>query len=145
MTQNYDGPDNIPTIIDKLPEQYWLDKFNLAIRQATKPTYLRIGRGKLYDEAGHFFRALLRSSPTRAWKVVVPDFTEPRQGALYYVVHTEGGRTLTYRGTYGYQGSGPHDAALVEYALCSIFNLKPELRTGDYLLSFYQEGRRHDK
>jgi hypothetical protein len=82
------------------------------------------------------------------WKILVPDLPPPEKGktgAVYYIVQTiryrAGGveklQSLLFRATFGYYGTGPHEAALIE----EVFerqHLPLELRSADYLLGFLE-------
>jgi len=78
------------------------------------------------------------------WKIVVPDLDRTHQGSIYYIVQGER-RNLMFRGTFGYWGTGPHEAAKIEQFFELMFGhsdvsgniVAPiEVRSGDYLLSF---------
>jgi hypothetical protein len=101
---------------------------------------VRLGRGIIYYSTQGFIydvaHARLARSP--AWKVMLPQLDRHDVGTIYYIVE-EGSRSLAYRATYGYWGSGPHEAALIEACFEQI-GLRFEVRDGGCLLGFFLSG-----
>jgi len=70
------------------------------------------------------------------WKIVCPDLDSPEQGSIYYVVedvHTA--LTYAFRATFGYRGTGTHEAALIE-SILEKWRLYIEVKNADALLDF---------
>jgi hypothetical protein len=108
----------------------------LTERPPQSPT-LRLGRGVMYSSAEGFIydvvHARLVKSPI--WKIVIPRLGRHDVGTIYYVAE-EGPSSLAYRATYGYWGTGPHEAALIEACFEQV-GFRFEVRDGGCLLGFF--------
>lgn len=137
--------DNIFDVIQSQTSEQLNNQFQEAIQRGKgKSRVSRIRRAVVHHSIETFLRAV-RSKAMRVplWKIVIPDLTNPAQGAIYYVVNTPEGGTAAgtnhiFRGTFGYWGTGPHEAALIEWFLTKIRRGWFEIRNGDYLLSFLE-------
>ena len=112
----------------------------------------RLGKGVIHRYLENFIYAVAEASragiiekwdkkPT-VWKIVIPDLEKPQEGSTYYIVQTKQGnrrRSLVFRATYGYLGTGPGWSAFIE-ACFEKLGLNFEIRDGDYLLGigFYE-------
>jgi len=106
----------------------WVNAYE--IRAPAKPLFY-------HASPGSFIHAVLRLKSIKhpVWKVIVPPMKEAGfpAGSIYYIVESEDCIHF-FRGTYDYEGSGPHQSAVVEEFFDRLgFTL--ELRTADYLLS----------
>jgi len=98
----------------------------------------KVGRGLIFNHVEDFCRALLFTQiKLPVWKVVIPPLGQG-SGAIYYIAENTKGQSYCFRGTYGYCGTGPHEAAKVE-AILEARGLNLEVRDGDYLLQFFYE------
>jgi hypothetical protein len=98
---------------------------------------LSLGRGLIYSSAEGFIydvaHAKLAKSPI--WKIVIPRLDGHDVGTIYYVAE-EGSSSLAYRAAYGYWGTGPHEAALIEACFEQV-GFRFEVRDGGCLLGFF--------
>jgi len=100
----------------------------------------RIGKALVYDCVEDFLQSCVRMKQIRMpiFKIIIPDLGRSNTGAIYYIV-TEltdtRERVHIYRATYGYYGTGPHEAALIE-SVFDYLHSSIELRSGDFLLGF---------
>jgi len=104
----------------------------------------RLGNGIIYRNVENFIYAVAKADkasiieeydegPT-VWKIVIPDLDKPVEGSNYYIIRKTKGRSLVFRGTYGYGGEGCGCSALIE-ACFEKLGLKFEVRDGSDLVS----------
>ena len=138
----YDNIWDIRTRPPGYPPKEWMEQIQKGppdlphLEELTK-----VGRGLIFNHVDDFCRALLFTQiKLPVWKIVVPDL-ELVNGAIYYIAENTQGQSYCFRGTYGYSGTGPHEAAKVE-AILEARGLNLEVKNGDYLLQFFypQEG-----
>jgi len=123
MRNNY-GRRRLKEILElcrhRSPTDYWV--------MASKRWY----HGRVESFIYWLFRRPVKN--LRVWKVLAPHLDDPRIGAVYYIFEDAVRGTIhCYRATYGYGGSGPHEAAVIEEAI-EVRKLFIELRDADYLL-----------
>ncbi|MEM2189376.1 MAG: hypothetical protein QXG35_08630 [Nitrososphaerota archaeon] len=107
-----------------------------CLKRGDAMDYVEIGNGiRYYSSAEGFLKAVLSQGCIKlpVWKVLCPRLDNKKVGSIYYIVKDCDGKRHVYRATYGYWGTGPHEAALIEHVLESR-GLTFEVRDGDYLL-----------
>ena len=94
-----------------------------------------LGKAVLVRSVEKFLRLVLHKTVSLPiYKCVVPRLNG-QGGAIYYVVCCMDDYTYVFRGTFGYDGTGPHESALAE-AVFEKVGFQLEVRDGDYLLGF---------
>jgi len=102
--------------------------------------FIRIKRTLYIYDVDYFLYRLHRLKSFRLpfWKVVIPSLDNRNIGAIYYFVRGKPSNLL-FRATFGYWGTGPHEAAKIEQFVEHFFGDVFEVRDGDLLIQLISQ------
>jgi len=150
--------NRLDNIWEIMQSYHGIKQFVLEIfeRRRKKVEFRQAGRFRFYRSGEDFVQIIahLRGIRLPVYKIVIPDIQNldivgdsyrftPMEGAIYYMVEEPSEGILVrpihlFRGTFGYGGTGPHESALVEYALTKVRKCCFDVRDADCLLSMME-------
>lgn len=140
MSQKVEKPehnkyDNIFEIRKKF--ENWDDKISQVMMGKMPRSPRKVGNALVHDDVEAFVRRIRYGNfKLPLWKILIPCL-DLKTGAIYYVLQGSEGANHIFKGTFGYEGIGPSESALVEEVL-SRTGYPIEVRSGEYLLDFIE-------